>query len=434
MKLTVVGTGYVGLVAGVCFAETGHEVTCVDIDADKIEKLKRGEVTIYEPGLSDLLVNNYKSGRLQFTTSLTENFEEAEVIFIAVGTPMGEDGSADVKYVLQVAKEIGQNLKAYKVIVDKSTVPVGTADLVKAEIEKSTDVEFDVVSNPEFMKEGAAIQDFMHPDRIVIGCDSQASTEKMLRLYDPFVRTGAPIHQMDVRSAEMTKYVSNAMLATKISFINEMARVCDLVGADIEKVRVAVGSDKRIGRSFLFPGVGYGGSCFPKDVRAIEKTGQEMGLAMHVMSAVTKVNEEQKIYLANKVKQHFNGELKGRKFAVWGLSFKPKTDDMREAPSLVMIDFLLKEGAEVHAYDPQAMQVAQESFYLGDSITYGDDPYSILEGADALILMTEWTMFRSIRYKEIKARMKEPVVFDGRNIYDKAEVLKQGIRYYGIGL
>jgi UDPglucose 6-dehydrogenase len=431
MKIAIVGTGYVGLVAGVCFAETGHDVFCIDIDERKVDKLKQGIVPIYEPGLSDMMENSISAGRLRFTTSLVEVLEKVEIVFIAVGTPMGEDGSADVRYVLGVAKEIGENMKTYKVVVDKSTVPVGTADLVAAEIRKYSTVEFDVVSNPEFLKEGAAIEDFMKPDRIVIGANSPKAMKRMLKLYDPFVRTGAPIYCMDVKSAELTKYVSNAMLATKISFMNEMSRLADAVGADINKVRKAVGADRRIGNSFLFPGVGYGGSCFPKDVNAIEKTGQSLGLPMEIMSAVTKVNEQQKRYLCDKIALRFP-ELKGLKFAIWGLSFKPKTDDMREAPALVIIDFLLAHGAQVTAYDPQAMEVAKEH-HLGDKIIYAQDAYSALDGASALVLVTEWTEFRSLDFSELKKKMKAHHIFDGRNIYDRAEVESEGFTYVGVG-
>lgn len=431
MKIAVVGTGYVGLVAGVCFADTGHDVVCVDIDERKIEKLKKGVVPIYEPGLEELMLQNYESGRLQFSTSLSEHLDQCEVVFIAVGTPMGEDGSADVQYVLKVAEEIGKHMKDYKVVVDKSTVPVGTADKVKAEMKKYTDLEFDVVSNPEFLKEGAAIQDFMQPDRIVIGCESKKAEAKMLKLYDPFVRTGAPIYCMDVKSAEMTKYVSNAMLATKISFINEMARLSDAVGADINKVRKAVGADKRIGYSFLFPGVGYGGSCFPKDVNAIEKTGKDFGLPMDLMTSVTKVNEAQKNFMPEIMSREFES-FEGLNIAIWGLSFKPKTDDMREAPSLTLIEFLLEKGANVTAYDPQAMEVTKEH-YLQDRIQYATSRYSALDQADALVLMTEWTEFRSLDFDLLKSKMKGCKLFDGRNIYSKEDVESNGFEYFGIG-
>ena len=431
MKIAIVGTGYVGLVAGVCFAETGHEVFCVDIDEKKIAKLKQGIVPIYEPGLADLMEHNIESGRLQFTTSLKDILEKVEIVFIAVGTPMGDDGSADVRYVLAVAREIGQNMKSYKVVVDKSTVPVGTADLVRVEIAKWSTVDFDVVSNPEFLKEGAAIDDFMKPDRIVVGADSPKAMKRMMKLYDPFVRTGAPIYGMDVKSAELTKYVANAMLATKISFMNEMACLSDAVGADINKVRKAVGADKRIGHSFLFPGIGYGGSCFPKDVNAIERTGKGLGLSMEIMTAVTKVNEQQKRYLCDKISKRFP-DLKGIKIAIWGLSFKPKTDDMREAPALVIIDYLLAHGASVTAYDPQSMEVA-ESHYLGDKISYAKDAYSAVEGASALVLATEWTVFRSLDYEQLKKKMKAHHIFDGRNIYDRAEIEVEGFTYVGVG-
>ena len=432
MKIAIVGTGYVGLVAGVCFAEAGHHVYCVDIDEAKVEKMKMGIVPIYEPGLSDMMTHNMKVGRLEFTTSLSSVLADVEIVFIAVGTPMGEDGSADVKYVLKVAEEIGKSMSSYKVVVDKSTVPVGTADKVAAEMRKHTDLEFDVVSNPEFLKEGAAIDDFMKPDRIVIGADSEKARDKMLKLYDPFVRTGAPMYCMDVKSAELTKYVSNAMLATKITFMNEMARVADSVGADINRVRKAVGADKRIGSSFLFPGVGYGGSCFPKDVNAIEMTGKAMGLPMSIMQAVTEVNEDQKRYMCRKITQDYGQDLKGMTFGIWGLSFKPKTDDMREAPSLVVIEDLLSRGAEVKAYDPQAMEVTR-AHYLGDRIAYGPNPYDALEGCDALILMTEWTEFRTLDFGKLKAKMKGHRIYDGRNIYDRSDCEAQGFQYTGVG-
>lgn len=431
MKIAIVGTGYVGLVAGVCFAETGHDVVCVDIDEQKVEKMKAGVVPIYEPGLGDMMQHNLNSGRLSFTTSLKDILEEVEVVFIAVGTPMGEDGSADVKTVLKVAEDIGRNMKSYKVVVDKSTVPVGTADLVRSEISKHSDIDCDVVSNPEFLKEGAAIDDFMKPDRIVVGANSDRAKDVMMRLYAPFVRTGAPIYCMDVKSAELTKYVSNAMLATKITFMNEMALVADAVGADINQVRKAVGADKRIGTSFLFPGIGYGGSCFPKDVNAIEKTGKDLGLGMDIMKAVTRVNEEQKSYMCKKLDGAFES-LRGKKIAIWGLSFKPKTDDMREAPALVLIDFLLERGAKVAAYDPQAMAVTKEH-YLGDKIEYGDDLYGVTEGADALVLATEWNEFRSPKLDLLKAKMNGARIFDGRNIYNRAEVENAGFTYVGVG-
>lgn len=432
MNIAVVGTGYVGLVAGVCFAESGHHVTCVDIDENKIQLLKQGEVPIYEPGLSELMLKNIKSNRLKFTTDLTSIITQQEVIFIAVGTPMGEDGSADVKYVLGVAKEIGEAIQHYTVIVDKSTVPVGTADKVKETIRSLTDVEFDVVSNPEFMKEGAALNDFLQPDRIVVGTDNAKAEKIMMKLYEPFVRTGAPIYKMDVKSAELTKYVSNAMLATKISFMNEMAQLSDAVGADINKVRIAVGADKRIGKSFLFPGVGYGGSCFPKDVKAIEKTGLDNQLPMQIMKAVNSVNQTQKSYMNTKVADQFGDDLTGLKFAIWGLSFKPKTDDMREAPSLVIINYLLEKGAKVAAYDPQAMEVTQKH-YLGDSIKYAKSEEDALESADALIVVTEWNEFRVLDFKVLKSKMKQYHIFDGRNIFDREEVLENGFSYTGVG-
>lgn len=420
------------MVAGVCFAETGHSVTCVDVNTDIIDRLNQGLVTIYEPGLSELLSNNLRAGRIRFTTSLREAMPGTSVIFIAVGTPMGEDGGADLKHVLGVAKEIGQNLQNYVVVVNKSTVPVGTADEVRKTLASCTSQNFDVVSNPEFLKEGAAIQDFLHPDRIVIGFDSERANALMQKLYAPFVRTGAPIIGMDIRSAEMTKYVANAMLATKISFINEMSRICDAVGANINIVRNAVGADKRIGSSFLFPGVGFGGSCFPKDVRALERTGRQNNLDMSMMRAVMEVNESQKLYLFKKISRVFSGSLRGKRFAVWGLAFKPKTDDMREAPSLTIISSLLAQGASIKAYDPQAMQVTRQH-YLKDSIEYAKNPYDALDGADALILLTEWTEFRTLDFDLLKKLMKGRLIFDGRNIYSREEVLQQGFDYHGIG-
>jgi UDPglucose 6-dehydrogenase len=432
LNIAIVGTGYVGLVAGVCFAETGHQVFCVDIDEAKVSKLSQGEVPIYEPGLSDMMRHNLAAGRLHFTTSLSEVMGQVEIVFIAVGTPMGQDGSADVQYVLKVAEEIGKSMSSYKVVVDKSTVPVGTADKVSAEIKKYTDLPFDVVSNPEFLKEGAAIDDFMKPDRIVIGCDSEKAENAMRKLYDPFVRTGAPIYAMDVKSAELTKYVSNAMLATKISFMNEMACLADSVGANINKVRKAVGADRRIGHSFLFPGVGYGGSCFPKDVNAIEKIGVAKGLSMDIMKAVTQVNEKQKSYMCAKMDEAFAGDLKGKRIAMWGLSFKPKTDDMREAPSLVMSEFLLERGASICAFDPQAMEVTQKH-YLGDRIDYAKSVYDAVKDADALILVTEWSEFRSIDFDKLKSAMNGLHIFDGRNIYDRKEVESHGFIYTGVG-
>ena len=431
MNIAVVGTGYVGLVAGVCFAESGHSVICVDIDENKVNKLKQGIVPIYEPGLSEMMQNGIDSGRLKFSTNLKEHLDNVKIVFIAVGTPMDEDGSADVQYVLAVAKELGENIKSYTVVVDKSTVPVGTADLVKEKIQSLTSVPFDVVSNPEFMKEGAALSDFLHPDRIVIGSESQVAEDFMLKLYEPFVRTGAPILCMDIKSAELTKYVSNAMLATKISFMNEMAQLSDAVGADINKVRKAVGADKRIGSSFLFPGVGYGGSCFPKDVKAIEKTGLDNFIPMKIMKAVNDVNADQKLFMAKKMESVF-GNLEGLLFAVWGLAFKPKTDDMREAPSLVIIEFLLDKGAKVVAYDPQSMQVTKD-FCLGDKITYADSQEEALNGADALLLVTEWNEFRTLDFDLLKSKMKGDKIFDGRNIYDKKEVQSNGFSYYGVG-
>ncbi|MBF0243823.1 MAG: UDP-glucose/GDP-mannose dehydrogenase family protein [Planctomycetes bacterium] len=432
MKISVVGTGYVGLVAAVCLAETGHDLIGVDIDESVVQRLNAGEPTIYEPGIKDLLVDNLSKGRLRFTTDIIDGIRNSSVIFVAVPTPPGEDGSADISYVLKVAEVIAKNIDEYKIVVNKSTVPVGTAEQVKKLISSLTAVEFDVVSNPEFLKEGAAIQDFLHPDRIVVGAESLKAFQIMDKIYQPYVRTGAPILHMDVPSAEMTKYVSNAMLATKISFINEMARVCDAVGANINVIRKAVGYDTRIGTSFLFPGVGYGGSCFPKDVRAIVQIGTKTGTGMHLMQAVDKVNDEQKDYICGKIFSVFGKDLTGLRFAVWGLSFKPRTDDMREAPSLHIIGRLLAGGAEVVGHDPQAMKVARTHHFKED-IRYAKSPLEALDQADALVLVTEWNEYRGIDLQAIKACMRGSRVFDGRNIFDREDMERLGMEYYGIG-
>ena len=432
MRIAVIGTGYVGLVAGTCFAESGNTVTCVDIDERKVRKLRDGEVPIYEPGLEELLKRNVKDGRLKFTTSYAEAIPDAEVAFIAVGTPPGEDGSADLKYVLEAARTIAANMKGYLVVVDKSTVPVGTADKVKEAMKASTDHPFDVVSNPEFLKEGAAIDDFLKPDRVVIGSESPRAAEVMDELYAPFVRTGNPIIHMDVASAELTKYAANAMLATRISFMNEIANICNVVGANVDLVRKGIGSDARIGSLFLFAGLGYGGSCFPKDVKAIVKTAEDSGYDFRVLKAVEAVNETQKRILYDQVKEHFKGDLEGKKFAVWGLAFKPNTDDMREAPAIVVIENLLKDGATVTAFDPEAMEESREH-YLGDRITYAPSAMEALEGADALILITEWNKFRRPDFEKIKESLKNPVVFDGRNIYSRKVLERLGFTYYAIG-
>lgn len=437
MKIAVVGTGYVGLVTGTCFAEVGIDVTCIDIDEKKITNLRNGILPIYEPGLEEMVSRNVQKGRLHFSTSLAESIKDADVAFIAVGTPPGEDGSADLKYVLAVARGIGENISNYCVIVTKSTVPVGTAAKVRAELEgalakRSETVEFDVASNPEFLKEGAAIDDFLKPDRIVVGISSERAEEVMRRLYKPFLLNGHPIIFMDIPSAEMTKYAANSMLATKISFMNDIANLCEIMGADVNKVRQGIGSDARIGTKFIYPGIGYGGSCFPKDVKALIKTAQENGYQMQVLQAVEGVNEAQKEVLFNKVKKHFGNDLKGKHFAIWGLSFKPKTDDMREAPSLVIIEKLLAEGCTVSAYDPVSIKEAKHT--LGDTITYAKDQFEALVDADALLVVTEWPEFRSPSFEVVGRLLKQKVIFDGRNIYDPAEMKEVGFVYHCIGI
>jgi len=437
MKIAVVGTGYVGLVTGTCFAEVGIDVTCIDIDQKKIDNLHNGILPIYEPGLEEMVSRNVKSGRLNFSTSLAESIKGADVAFIAVGTPPGEDGSADLKYVLAVARGIGENIENYTVVVTKSTVPVGTAAKVRSEIEQAlakrgASVEFDVASNPEFLKEGAAIDDFLKPDRIVVGVSSDRAEEMMRRLYKPFLLNGHPIIFMDIPSAEMTKYAANSMLATKISFMNDIANLCEIMGADVNKVRQGIGSDARIGHKFIYPGIGYGGSCFPKDVKALIKTASENGYKMQVLQAVEGVNEAQKEVLFSKVMKHFGNDLKGKKFAIWGLSFKPKTDDMREAPSLVIIEKLLAEGATVSAYDPVAIAEAKHS--LGDTITYAKDQFEALVDADALLVVTEWPEFRSPSFEVVGRLLKQKVIFDRRNIYDPSEMKEIGFTYHCIGI
>ncbi|RSK48406.1 UDP-glucose dehydrogenase family protein [Hymenobacter rigui] len=437
MKIAVVGTGYVGLVTGTCFAEVGIDVTCIDIDQRKIDNLHKGILPIYEPGLEEMVTRNVTAGRLHFSTKLAEAIKGCDVAFIAVGTPPGEDGSADLKYVLGVAREIGENMTSYGVIVTKSTVPVGTAAKVRAEIEQALTkrgeaIEFDVASNPEFLKEGAAIDDFLKPDRIVVGVASERAEDVMRRLYKPFLLNGHPIIFMDIPSAEMTKYAANSMLATKISFMNDIANLCEIMGADVNMVRKGIGSDARIGTKFIYPGIGYGGSCFPKDVKALIKTAEENGYKMQVLQAVESVNEAQKEVLYNKVKKHFGGELSGKKIAVWGLSFKPKTDDMREAPSLVIIEKLLAEGCTVTAYDPVAMEEAKHS--LGDTITYAKDQMEALIDADALLIVTEWPEFRVPNFEVMSRLLKQKVIFDGRNIYDTAELHAAGYAYHCIGI
>jgi len=440
MKLTVIGTGYVGLVSGTCFAEMGNTVTCIDVDTKKIEGLKKGVIPIYEPGLEAMVKRNIDSETLHFSTNLAKHLEKCDIAFIAVGTPMGDDGSADLKFVLQVAKEIGQNMQHSLIIVDKSTVPVGTADKVYDTIQKELEkrnvtIEFHVVSNPEFLKEGDAINDFMKPDRVVVGADDVKASEKMRSLYSPFFRSSMDrLITMDVRSAEMTKYVANAMLATKISFMNEVANICELVGADVNKVRIGIGSDSRIGYSFIYPGSGYGGSCFPKDVKALKKTAEEHGYTAKLITAVEDVNDNQKMVIAHKVVHRFGQDLKGKTFAIWGLAFKPQTDDMREAPAIYIIKDLVKRGAQIRAYDPKAMDEAQH-FYLKDvqNVSYFKSKYETLQGADAMILLTEWKEFRSPDFEELKQQLKQPIIFDGRNQYNDQLLLDLGFEYFQIG-
>ncbi len=430
MKIAVVGTGYVGLVAGACLAENGNDVMCVDKDEAKIEMLRAGRMPIYEPGLEELVRRNYAESRLKFSTDLSVAVKASEIVFIAVGTPQGEDGSADLQHVLAVARDIGRALERYTIIVDKSTVPVGTAKKVQATVAAETAVAFSVVSNPEFLKQGAAIDDFMKPDRVVIGCDDAKAGQMMRDLYAPFTRTGAPIMVMDTASAELCKYAANAMLATRISFMNEIANVCELVGADVDSVRKAVGSDRRIGPSFLFPGIGYGGSCFPKDVKALLHSAAEAGYDFQILHAVEAVNALQKGLLVRKMQAHF-GEMKGRTIALWGLAFKPRTDDMREAPAIRIVERLLELGAVVKAYDPEAMDTARRIF--GDRITYCDRSYDALAGADALAVVTEWNEFREPDFQKMKQLLKSPVVFDGRNIYSTEQMHALGFEYFPIG-
>ncbi|RMG75382.1 MAG: UDP-glucose/GDP-mannose dehydrogenase family protein [Bacteroidetes bacterium] len=432
MKVAVIGTGYVGLVTGTCFSEAGNDVLCVDNNPEKLAMLRAGEVPIYEPGLETLFERNTKEGRLNFTDSLPQAVEFADIIFLALPTPPMEDGSADLKYVLGVANEIGTLLKSYKVLVNKSTVPVGTADKVRAAVASQTDVEFDVVSNPEFLREGFAVQDFMKPERIVIGSRSERAIEMMRRLYKPFVMSGNPIIFMDERSAEVTKYAANSFLATKISFMNEIANLCERVGADVDNVRRGIGTDSRIGKRFLFPGVGYGGSCFPKDVSALFKTSQEYAYDFKILRSVMEVNEKQKSVMVEKIIDFYGTEnLSGKTFGVWGLAFKPNTDDIREAPALVIIDRLLRMGAKVKAYDPEAMEAVQK--YTNLDIEYADNQYGALAGADALLLITEWNEFRTPDFDRMKASMNGHVLFDGRNVYDIETVESQGFTYFSIG-
>ncbi|MFM9839830.1 MAG: UDP-glucose dehydrogenase family protein [Cyclobacteriaceae bacterium] len=431
MKIAVVGTGYVGLVTGTCFAETGNTVTCVDIDRAKVEKLQGGKVTIYEPGLELLFDRNLKQGRLSFTTNLEEGIKDAKIIFLALPTPPGEDGSADLKYILGVAENLGPLLKEYTVVVDKSTVPVGTADKVRAKIALKAKVDFDVVSNPEFLREGVAVEDFMRPERVVIGTNSPAARKVMEALYAPFVRQGNPLVFMDEKSAELTKYAANSFLATKISFMNEIANLCELVGADVDSVRKGMGTDSRIGKRFLFPGIGYGGSCFPKDVQALEKSSSDFKYDFKILKAVMDVNADQKTKLIPRVKDYFKGNLKGKVFAMWGLAFKPHTDDIREAPALYNIDELLSAGAIVKAHDPESMENVKG--VLGDKIQYCNTPYEAAENADAIFIATEWPEFRTPDFEKLSSIVKNKVIFDGRNLYDLTEMKELGFTYYSIG-
>ncbi len=431
MKIAVVGTGYVGLVTGTCFADTGNEVTCIDIDQKKVDQLSAGKITIYEPGLEKIFLRNLKEERLHFTTSLKEGIKDAKIIFLALPTPPGENGSADLKYVLGVADELGKIMDDYAVVVDKSTVPVGTADKVRQAISKNSKVSFDVVSNPEFLREGVAVDDFMKPDRVVIGVESERAKKLMSELYAPFVRSGNPIIYMDLRSAELTKYAANSFLAMKISFMNEIAQLCERMGADVDMVRLGIGSDARIGKRFLFPGIGYGGSCFPKDVQALVQSSSEAGYTFSILNAVINVNEKQKLHLMPKITAFFNGDLKGKHFALWGLAFKPNTDDIREAPALDMIDALVKLGATVSAFDPEAMKNVKQ--LIGDKVTYADNQYDALVNADALIIATEWNEFRTPDFERIKKYIKGKVIFDGRNIFDKQMVKDVGFYYESVG-
>lgn len=437
MKVAIVGSGYVGLVTGTCFSEVGIDVVCVDIDQKKIDNLKKGIVPIYEPGLEEMLHRNMRKGRLNFTTKIAEALEYCDALFIAVGTPPDEDGSADLKYVLDVARECGKYMKDYLLVVTKSTVPVGTAAKVKATLQeeltkRGVTIPFDVASNPEFLKEGAAIEDFLKPDRIVVGLDSPRAEDLMKSLYKPFTLNGHPVIFMDITSAEMTKYAANSMLATKISFMNDIANLCEIVGADINMVRKGIGSDSRIGTKFIYPGIGYGGSCFPKDVQALIKTAHQFKYELRVLKAVEAVNHDQKSVLFNKIMEYFKGDLKGKTIAIWGLSFKPQTDDMREAPSLVIIQKLLEAGAHVKAYDPVAMKEAKH--HLGDSIVYSEDQYETLIDADCLALVTEWPEFKFPNLKIMKKLLSTPAVFDGRNIYDQGEMKRNGFDYFCIGV
>jgi UDPglucose 6-dehydrogenase len=434
MNIAVVGTGYVGLVAGACFAETGNDVICVDVDERKVKALRNGEVPIFEPGLEDLVISNAKAGRLTFTTSLKDAVQASDVIFIAVGTPQDEDGSADLTHVLAVAKGIGESMNGPKVVVDKSTVPVGTADRVKQAIEKVSKFPVDVVSNPEFLKEGAAIDDFLRPDRVVVGVASEHAAKVMKELYAPFVRTNNPILVMDIRSAEMTKYAANTMLALRVSFMNEIANLCEKAGADINKVRIGIGTDSRIGMSFIFPGIGYGGSCFPKDVQALIRTGKDHDVDLRIARAVEDVNHTQKKLMVKKIVEHFGaGNVKGKTFAMWGLAFKPKTDDVREAPALSICSELVGMGARIRAFDPEANETFRERFGDHPSLEYVENNYQALEGADALVICTEWNAFRQPNFKKIAQMLSTPTIFDGRNLYELGDMKEHGFAYYSVG-
>lgn len=431
MHIAVVGTGYVGLVTGTCFAETGNDVICVDIDEAKVEKMKNGEVPIYEPHLDILFERNIKQGRLEFTTDLKTAIDKCQIIFLALPTPPGEDGSADLSYILNVAEELGKIITEYKVIIDKSTVPVGTAEKVTAAVAENATVDFDVVSNPEFLREGFAVDDFLKPDRVVIGTRSAKARKVLEELYKPFVRQGNPVIFMDEKSAELTKYAANSFLATKITFMNEIANYCELIGADVDAVRRGMGTDTRIGNRFLFPGIGYGGSCFPKDVQALAKSGKEAGYEFDIISAVMDVNHRQKVTMAQKVKSYFGNDLSGKKLALWGLAFKPDTDDIREAPALYIIEELVAAGAEICAYDPEAMKNVEG--VIGDKITYADNQYDALKGADALLIATEWAVFRSPDFEKVNDALKDKVIFDGRNLYDLESMRKLNYYYESVG-
>ena len=431
MKISVIGTGYVGLVTGTCLAETGNEVVCVDIDKDKVDKMRNGVVPIYEPHLDVLFERNIKANRLQFTTSLDEGLEHGEIIFLALPTPEDEDGSADLSYVLNVSKLIGEKIKEYKVIVDKSTVPVGTAEKVKETISKNAQCDFDVVSNPEFLREGYAVDDFLKPERIVIGSSSEKATKLMQKLYNPFVRSGNPIIIMDEKSAELTKYAANSFLATKITFMNEIANYCEKAGADVDKVRAGMGTDSRIGKRFLFPGIGYGGSCFPKDVKALQKAGLDKDYDFKILNSVIEVNEKQKTILIPKIEKQFNQDLTNKKLAIWGLAFKPETDDVREAPAIYIMNELLSKGAKLSVYDPEAMPNIKKQF--GNKLTYCESMYDALNDADALVICTEWSIFRTPDFKKVKQLLKQNIIFDGRNLYDLEDIKKEGISYISIG-